>query len=176
MRWRAGAALSLMLAGALLTACTPEPTPTPSPTGFASEEEAFAAAEATYRAYVDAVNQVDLADPATFDMPLQWSAPPLRDVDRKSFSESHAEQRELSGAFLIASVSPVGWDISSGFAELAVCLDVSNTDVRDANGISIVPAGRAPVIALSVDLRPSVTTPTGLAVAETSARNGEPRC
>ncbi|HOQ22628.1 MAG TPA: hypothetical protein PLN62_09415, partial [Microbacterium sp.] len=59
-----GAAL---LALALVTGCAPEPAPTPTPTGFASDDEAFAAAEATYRAYVDALNAVDLSDPATFE-------------------------------------------------------------------------------------------------------------
>ena len=50
----------------LMSGCAADPSvePTPTPT-FANEDEAFAAAEATYRAYVDALNQVDLADPAT---------------------------------------------------------------------------------------------------------------
>jgi ABC-type oligopeptide transport system substrate-binding subunit len=64
IRERRFAAATLALALALTTACAPDPAPTPSPTGFASQEEAFAAAEATYRAYVDALNAVDLADPA----------------------------------------------------------------------------------------------------------------
>ena len=39
-----------------LVGCAPSSEPTPTPTGFASEAEAFEAAEATYRAYVDATN------------------------------------------------------------------------------------------------------------------------
>src|SRR5690606_26029635 len=48
---------ALVLAAVSLSACAPTPTPTPTPTAaFASEEEAFAAAEEVYRAYNDAGN------------------------------------------------------------------------------------------------------------------------
>ncbi|MEZ3160093.1 hypothetical protein AB1K54_06020 [Microbacterium sp. BWT-B31] len=42
----------------VMSGCSaPAPSPTPTPTAvFASEDEAFAAAEETYRAYIDAVN------------------------------------------------------------------------------------------------------------------------
>ena len=63
---RAAAAIVLALALGLTTACQPEPSPSPSAPAFANEEEAFAAAEETYRAYVDALNQVDLSDPGDF--------------------------------------------------------------------------------------------------------------
>ena len=50
----AAAAVVVMLSG-----CVAEPAPSPTPTSpFASEEEAFAAAEDTTRAYVDANNGV----------------------------------------------------------------------------------------------------------------------
>ena len=50
----AGAATALALA--LDHGVHTRPVPHRHPTGFASEEDAFAAAEATYRAYVDALN------------------------------------------------------------------------------------------------------------------------
>lgn len=66
-------AVGAVLAVVLVSGCTPTPEPTPTPTGFANEEEAFRAAEETYRAYVDALNEVDLADPATFEPLFVWT-------------------------------------------------------------------------------------------------------
>ncbi len=71
-RRTAGLLIALAIA-TTVSACTPEPAPTPTPTGFASEDEAFRAAEETYRAYVDALNAVDLADPATFEPVFAWT-------------------------------------------------------------------------------------------------------
>jgi hypothetical protein len=57
----------VLAAAVLLVGCAPQPdaTPTPSATAlpFATDKEAFAAAEATYRAYVDAQNGVVISDP-----------------------------------------------------------------------------------------------------------------
>src|SRR3546814_19121412 len=78
----------LALVGAAATGCvgTPEPretTPTPL-----RDAEAFAAAEETYRAYVDALNPVDLSDPATFE-PVS----PL--TTRHLTSQDRSEERRL---------------------------------------------------------------------------------
>src|SRR3546814_3928687 len=77
----------LALVGAAATGCvgTPEPretTPTPL-----SDAEAFAAAEETYRAYVDALNQVDLSDPATFEPVYALTTGDLNSQDRRNFSD-----------------------------------------------------------------------------------------
>lgn len=176
MRHLAGAVLGAVVVALLATGCTPEPAPSPSPTGFASKEEAFAAAEATYRAYVDALNQVDLSDPATFEAPLAWTTGNLNSADKKSFSQSHAEKESLVGAFKVRLVEPARWDRQTGVASLFTCLDVSGTDVLDSDGVSKVPVDRSPVIALDVDLVKSATTETGFAVTETTAREGDPQC
>ena len=59
----------------LLAGCAPTPPgPSPEPSVvFMTDDEAFAAAEATYRAYVDALNQVDLSDPDTFEAVYAWT-------------------------------------------------------------------------------------------------------
>lgn len=63
---------ALALTGGVLAACgSSEPAPTPTPTAvFASEDEAFAAAEKVYRAYNDAGNKnrigADGAEPEDF--------------------------------------------------------------------------------------------------------------
>ncbi len=69
----AAAAAALALAAVAVTGCsTPAGAPKPTP-AFSSEAEAFAAAEATYRAYVDALNAVDLSDPSTFEDVYSWT-------------------------------------------------------------------------------------------------------
>ena len=79
----AAAALALAVVLGMTTGCQPEPTPSPSGPVFANEEEAFAAAEETYRAYVDALNQVDLSDPQTFEAVYAWTT-----------GEANASERE----------------------------------------------------------------------------------
>ena len=64
---------ALTLVTGLLAGCVGDPGPVETTPGFASEEEAFAAAEETYRAYVDALNQVDLSDPETFEPVFAWT-------------------------------------------------------------------------------------------------------
>ncbi len=75
---------TILLLG-VLTGCGAAGEPrasTPAPL-FSSEAEAFAAAEATYRAYVDALNQVDLSDPETFEAVYAWTTGDANATDRE---------------------------------------------------------------------------------------------
>ena len=92
------ATLALALVAGM-AACQPEPQPTPGGPVFATEEEAFAAAEETYRAYVDALNQVDLSDPETFEAVYAWTTGELNATTGKTLSRGmHAEGVTVSGA------------------------------------------------------------------------------
>lgn len=139
-RWTTAGTIALLLSIGTVTACSPEPTPTPTPTGFASEEEAFAAAEETYRAYVAALNEVDLSDPATFEPVYGLSTGDLNDLDRKGFSELHAAGNRVSGATEVVSVEPL--EANGTTITLDVCIDVSAVVVTDSNGNSLVDENR----------------------------------
>lgn len=165
----AGAAL---LALTLATACSPTPAPTPSPTGFASEEEAFAAAEATYRAYVDALNNVDLADPATFEPVYETSTGDARDAIAKELSEMHAKGWAVGGATTPTLVSLASADPSTG-VELNVCSDVSKVTLIDAGGVSMVSPDRPDVQALTVVVTYNANSPLVMSI---SSRTGPPSC
>ncbi|GAB2691918.1 hypothetical protein BKA24_002289 [Microbacterium marinum] len=129
------------LAAFSLSACAPPaPEPSPTATGFASEEEAFAAAEETYRAYVDALNDVDLADPQTFEPLFALTTGELNDLDRRTFSEMHAAGQSVSGETRILAINGLRSDGNE--VDIESCIDVSNVDVRDANGTSLVSADR----------------------------------
>lgn len=139
---RSAALLATVALVTALAACAPAaaPKPSPTPTGFASKEEAFAAAEKTYRAYVDALNEVDLSDPATFEPLFALTAGDLNKMDRESFSQLHADQTVVAGRTEIVSIAPIS--ASSTEAQLSVCLDVSGVVLTDASGKSLVEKDR----------------------------------
>ncbi|MCR2826212.1 hypothetical protein [Microbacterium sp. zg.Y909] len=171
-----GAATSVLLVLAL-TGCVaePEPAPTPTATGFASEAEAFAAAEETYRAYVDALNQVDLSDPDTFEAVYAWTTGEANANERETLSEMHAEGWTVHGETKAALVEPLEFE-SPATVTLAVCQDVSEVDVVNAGGESQVADSRPPVQSMTVVVRESDSTATGLSISEISGRGGEPEC
>lgn len=136
---RSLAALAVSLV--LLTGCTadlkPSPSPTPTPL-FASKKDAFAAAEATYRAYNDALNLVDFADPHTFEAVFALLSADASASTRKAFSEFHAEQVRSVGETTFDSFAGTSADLFRGKVDANVCVDVSGVDVLDESGASIV--------------------------------------
>ncbi|MFK3678818.1 hypothetical protein ACI2IP_13885 [Microbacterium sp. NPDC090218] len=129
----------------LLAGCSPEPEPTPTPTpAFASEEEAFAAAEETYRAYAEALNQVDFALPATFEPVYALLSGAAADSTKKAFSEFHAKRIRTAGVTTYDTVTRVSADLVGGVIHVNVCTDVSEVVVVDASGASIVSEERPP--------------------------------
>ncbi|WP_121058206.1 hypothetical protein [Microbacterium telephonicum] len=164
--------VAALVATLALAGCTPSPEPTPSPTGFASEEEAFAAAEATYRAYVDALNQVDTRNPETFEPVYSWLAGEALAASKKTFSAMHADDWQVAGVSVLASARPVTHD-NSGVI-MAVCLDVSQVEVTDASGASVVSPERVDVQPLLIALSPADSA-TGLVVSS-SETDGDRAC
>ncbi len=166
-RWRltAHAAAALLIVAAL-TACTPDPTPTPSPTGFASEAEAFAAAEDTYRAYIDASNaQTDggSADPLEF---LTGQA--LEDAI-ESENELVQEGLTLTGPLEVLEVAHLAADRTT--ATIRVCLDLSKSRVLDSSGADVTPTGRAERFSVDVGV-----IWTGSEPLITTSEAGAPSC
>lgn len=156
----------------MTSGCLPQPAPEPSP-AFSSEAEAFAAAEETYRAYVDALNQVDLSDPETFEDVYAWTTGDANAGARESFSQMHADGWTVTGTSGYSNF--VGTDFDPGDSDETVkadvCLDVTNVDVLDAGGESVVPNDRR-------DRQPATLafaeadTSTGLAIASSEATDG----
>lgn len=171
----AGVWASAVLALALTTGCMPEPEPTPSPTGFASEEEAFAAAEETYRAYVDALNQVDLSDPETFEPVYALTTGNFHDDERRLFSEYHAEGYVVTGESAVVLVQPLEWERSVQTATLATCVDVSGVKLADRSGKSMVSPDRVDVQSTLVTLTAS-TNSVDWQIRNIEGRAGEPSC
>jgi hypothetical protein len=137
---RAAALTSALL---LLVGCAPDPSPSPTPTpAFASEEEAFAAAEATYRAYNEALNQVDFADTDTFEDVYAQLSGSAAESTREAFSQFHADHLRSIGTTRFDSFRPLSADLATGKVDANVCSDVSDVEVLDASGASVVSEDR----------------------------------
>ncbi|WP_374200409.1 hypothetical protein [Microbacterium sp. CFH 31415] len=163
---------------AILAGCAPASEPEPTSTGaFADEAEAFAAAEETYRAYVDALNAVDLSDPATFEDVYAWTTGEANVEAREGFTQMHADGWAVGGTSTPTVVSPRAIEGDrSDRAEVAICLDVSDVTLTDATGTSVVGTDRPDVQSMLVTLERSPSTPTGWAISEFSGREGAPAC
>ncbi len=141
----------LVVAVALLVGCTPDPVPTPTPTAaFASEEEAFAAAEATYRAFTARLNDVDTTDPQTFEPLFELSSGEFEAADREAYANMHTNQVVVEGETKI--ISFVGTRSLEPFkvVDANVCLDVSEVHVTDSAGSSLVSPDRPSVYGLAI--------------------------
>ena len=150
-----------------LVGCARSPEPTPTPTGFASEAEAFEAAEATYRAYVDALNEVDLSDPETFEPVFALTTGDSLANEKTTLTRMHADGWEVSGATTISEIRGSSW--SADIIEIQVCSNVSAVDVRDSSGNSVVPTNRPDEYSLSVILEGTSSENLLIASSDTEA-------
>lgn len=143
-----------LLAFGMLAACAPAPEPEPTETAlFSSDEEAFAAAEETYQAYTDALNDVDTSDPNTFESVYQYSSGSFESADKENLSWMHAENLTLGGETRIIEFN--GTQASSDRTDLQarVCIDVSKVTLTNAAGESQVNPTRPDTYALDLTFK-----------------------
>lgn len=167
IRLRATLTAALVATLLSLAACAHTAHTTPSPTAtplFANKEDAFAAAEATYRAYTDASNATILTDATTFDAVFAWLRADALDSARKNFSEYYASGVTRTGASSFDHFTPGSYDAETRTVVVHLCIDVSSVDVLDAEGHSVVPADRPPRRAVEVTMI-SADTATRLAIS-----------
>jgi hypothetical protein len=160
--------LALAVAG-----CAAAPEPEPTPTGFASEEEAFAAAEETYRAYVEAANRTDLSDPRTFEPLYELTTDGALAAAREEFTMMHAEGYTRKGESAVTLVSQRKADLEAAEVELDVCIDNSDVDVLDSGGTSVVSQERLDIQPMLIVVDISDAKPL---ISSATARTGEPAC
>ncbi|MBF4561072.1 hypothetical protein ITJ43_02880 [Microbacterium sp. VKM Ac-2870] len=171
---RATAAVLVTLVCALAaTGCTTAPAPTASPTstGFASDDAAFAAAEATFRSYITASNEVHPEDASTFEDFLSLSTGEQHAFDQERLEKYHADGYKLTGATRIVKVNLDSFNPDQRLIALNVCLDVSQVEILDSSGTSVVSHDRPDQQNLSVRL---TTDPMRVLLIEGS--NGADAC
>ncbi|WP_136042149.1 MULTISPECIES: hypothetical protein [unclassified Microbacterium] len=137
----------------LLVGCTPDPSPSPTPTpAFASEEDAFAAAEATYRAYNDSSNarRAGGADAS----PADYLIGDALEADQEATDYLREAGLRLTGEVQIVSFQGVEAAVDGDRLSVTavVCLDSSATRVVDADGNDATPPSRNTVVALTAHM------------------------
>jgi hypothetical protein len=143
-------AVVALAAAVVLGGCIGQaPAPSPTPTGFADEAEAFAAAEETYRAYVDALNG-RRADPDHAPSPETFLMGAALDSDEETQLQLEREGLRILGQSTVERVLP-GESATADHVSLVVCLDSSQTTLVDANGVDRTPPDRATLSRLNVD-------------------------
>lgn len=143
--------VALAVASVVLSGCSPAPVPTPTPTPvFASEEQAFAAAEETYRAYNDAGNArrdgLETPDPQDFLIGTALEG----DIDGQTLLRERG--LAVKGHVGVERFNGVEATLASDSNRIIaiVCLDASHTQVVDNEGTDVTPPGRAPQVAQKV--------------------------
>lgn len=129
---------------------SPEPKPTPTPL-FASEEEAFAAAEEVYREYNEAVNAerrgASEPDPRDYLIGLALEG----DTDARN--ELRDRGLTIDGDGLVAAFDEEEVELAPSPRVVAIaCLDVSGTRVLDQTGQDVTPAEREAHVPLQVTM------------------------
>jgi hypothetical protein len=135
------AAVAVLAAVTLMSGCFGSPGPVETTPAFPSEEEAFAAAEETYRAYVDALNQVDLSDPETFEPVFALTTGDANAAAKQSLSQMHADRWEVGGQSEVVWVKP-GTRNDDDAVSIDICVDVSAVTLTGADGASQVAPDR----------------------------------
>jgi len=156
-RLAALAATAAMLGLAACAAQSPDPTPSPTTDAadaplFATDEEALAAAVAAYEAYL-AVDAAIAADGGA-------DAERIRDVVATHYApelEAQYASQLHSGAVMVGEVALddpqlVEWDQAAGITYVSVhgCLNVEQVRIIDRSGEDRTPAGRDPVVPLTL--------------------------
>ena len=145
------ATLALAVVAAALSGCAPAPEPTPTPTpAFASEEEAFAAAEEVYREYIEAVNAEHGGD-ASADS-HDYLTGTILESELENSRALEASGLHIEGDTVVRSF--VGDETTIDAVQATVtgiaCLDITSARVIDAVGEDVTPAERSDIYSIVV--------------------------
>lgn len=153
---------------------TPSATPTPAYTPGVDPDADVAAAIAAYEAYVEAENQVAIADRSTWDPLLDLIVGEMRDGTLETLMSMAEDGTTLTGGALILSAAVAGQD--SERVVLDVCLDIGSTDIVGADGASLVSPTRLPISAMRVRVVPVVAAEVMWKIDYIIFREDGPEC
>ncbi len=148
---------ALLATGLLLTGCDSAPPREPAPTTasaprFASDEEALAAAEKAYAAYLAVSDQIVREAGADDSRLASFVSKEL--FDETSDSYEYLRENDWRGIGATAfSIALQRYDTDSIVAY--TCDDMTNTDLVDATGASVVKAGRRLHLPFEVEFDPN---------------------
>lgn len=145
--------LALVATAGLLTGCTPDPTPTPTPTPiFATDDDAFTAAEQGYREYNDASN--DARTPGSDAKPQSFLVGSALEGFLHGQDLLKRNGVHLAGNAKITSFIREDADITPTAATvtITVCIDITETRVVDDAGQDVTPIERPDLVAQRVTM------------------------
>jgi hypothetical protein len=136
-------ACALALAASTLFGCSPEPAPTPSPSpAFASEEEAFAAAEETYRAYVDAGNARRAGQPSPDPQDFLVGNALEEDIDASNLLDGGGLQLRGDVELIFFAARTAAIHGADADVTALVCSDATSVRLIDSLGVDVTPLER----------------------------------
>jgi hypothetical protein len=121
-----------------------EPTmPALAPPVFASSDEALAAATSAYSDYQSMSNAIAHEGGAEPQRISKFAAGEVLESELSTYGRMAAEGLRLVGNLAFDSFSLQSADLASGEVVAYVCLDVTETDVINRSGATVVPEGRS---------------------------------
>ena len=182
MRTAPALLIALVLA---LTGCMPDDDPIrpdPSPTSapiFASDDEALAAAEEAYRAYVEISDVILHEAGAESDRALDLVTDGFREEAASGFLLFAERQWRSEGATTFDSATLQQYsDDGNGAVQIVLylCLDVSETRIIGSDGSDVTPAARNPRLPLVVEMVNSADYSVDLLQAGSEVWSGNDYC
>jgi len=177
----------LLVLGCLsLTSCAPDepvsdakPTPTASPL-FASEEDALAAARATYEGFLRTSETIVDEDGASSERIDRFATAEVAESEKRGFANLAAANERIVGEIVLEKLllqsyrpqAPGGLGVVSVYA----CVNVGDTDVVDENGNSVVAADRPDKTAFEVSFDSYAPSPTKLRLSSKGVWEGGGVC
>jgi hypothetical protein len=127
---------------------SPPPTPSPPAPIFASDEEALAAAEAAYAAYLSVSNQIFRDGGRDRGRIREVSTSDYADVLEAEFRSFEDRGLRMTGSTKYEIVELVGADLATGATQTYACLAVGDSKILDADGNDVTVKDRPAVVAV----------------------------
>jgi len=179
------AAVALVLVGTLsASGCASEapaadPTPTPSATPlFASDEEALAAAEEAYAAYLAVTDEIFADGGKHPERLLEVATQEVLDAQREGYTTAAENGWQGIGSTRLDSVSLEQYDPTNSQSMVSIygCVDLANVDVVDSSGVSVVSPTRPDRAPFEITLNSSGDLSSPLIVSGERPWTGEDFC
>jgi hypothetical protein len=180
---RAGVAVAIA-AALTLAACTPPsdgPTRSRSPSAtplFSSDEEALAAAEEAYAAYLRVSDQILMDGGNNPERLLEVATEDVLDSERVGYDKARTSGTRSTGGSTFDHMTLQSMDAFDAASAVAVyvCDDVTAVDFLDASGNSIVSPDRPDRFPTTVEFSARTSNPPSLLVASIGEWTGDDFC
>jgi hypothetical protein len=147
---------------------------------FASDEEALAAARATYQSFLDATDSIGRDGGASSERLYAFATREVADVDRAGFDRFAAAGHHMEGQSSIKTFELQYYARSALPGEVSVaaytCVSVAGVDVLDSGGTSVVPETRPDLTPFEVGFVFSEDSGTNLQIALKTLWTGQGVC